>query len=133
MLRFASALKYCPLIMAIAASYERGLAVGAHFFQNCHYVRRLHALAKLQIDLACFDPAVLADNEFRCHGQKEAGIALVLIEFDADTLVEPLDLVADPKNKAKRQRITKVNVAQHGEREFHLSLRSQRCIGHDPA
>ena len=64
-----------------------------------------HAMAEVGIDKTGFDAAILADHEGCGYRQEPSTLALKPLEIDTKPPVGLLDLVADPEDEAKRERI----------------------------
>src|SRR5262245_46036359 len=95
---------------------------------------RLHPFAEFDIGLPRNHKAFRADDELRGDREKKRLISLVFFKFNADFLVQPPDLGADPEDKAKRKRITEVDVAQNGKRQTiarAVGARETRAVRHD--
>src|SRR5262245_15931417 len=79
---------------------------GLQFSQRCDDGLGLHALAEFDVDLPCRHQPIVSDNKLGRHRQEIAAISLIFLKFDASLFVQFLDLSTDPKDKAKRERIT---------------------------
>src|SRR5262249_54450757 len=78
----------------------------AKVFQCCDDGLGLHALAEFDIDLPCRHQPIASDDKLGRHRQEIAAISLIFLKFHASLFVQLLDLSTDPKDEAKRERIT---------------------------
>src|SRR5262249_35760272 len=106
-------------MVPIAGSYAGTCtrSPGAKILQGREDRLRLHTFAEFDVGLPRNHKAIRADDELRRDREKKRLISLIFFKFNADFLVKPADLGADPEDKPKRERITEVDITQNRKRQ----------------
>src|SRR3954469_15752773 len=94
---FVTPREYRPTMVAIAECYAAA-GSAAEFLKRGDNSLGLHSLAEFEVDLARLDQPILPDDELRRHRQEVSGVAVILLQIDADVLIKTLNFGADPED-----------------------------------